>query len=108
MIRCSNCKTEKPISEYYNANNTKYGKQGMCIPCYKAYFKAWRASRNDKPQSVHVDSKVCLDCGLERPISQFGKKSTSLDKHNIYCKECWRQRCKGAQRKYYARKKANG
>lgn len=97
--------TEKPVSEFYNANNNSTGKQYMCIVCYKAYFKAWRASRSEAKQSVDVQSKVCLDCKAEKPISQFGKRSSSLDKHNSYCKPCWRVRTKEAQKRHLAKAK---
>lgn len=98
---------EKPVNEFYNANNNSLGKQYMCIVCYKAYFKAWRASRSEAKQAVHVESKVCPDCRLEKPISQFGKRSSSLDKHNLYCKPCWRVRTKKAQQKHLSKVKAN-
>ena len=107
MIKCSNCMTEKPISEYSESKNSSTGKQNMCKPCYKAYHEAWRASRKALPASVHTQSKVCVKCGLEKPRSQFGKKSINLDKLNEHCKECWREICKHSQREYHKRKRAN-
>lgn len=105
MRKCNNCMQLKPLTDFYNDNSNKDGKQYMCIVCYKAYFKAWRASRSEAKQSVHVQSKVCFDCRSEKPISQFGKRSSSLDKHNSYCKECWRVRTKVAQRKHLLKSK---
>ena len=98
MKTCSSCKQEKPLDEYYNANN-KRNKQSMCILCYKGYLKAWRESRKAQPQSVIVTSKVCNDCGLEKPSSQFGKRSINLDKKNDYCKPCWSERSIRAQKR---------
>lgn len=98
---------QKSINEFYNANHTKTGKQSMCIPCYKAYFKAWRVARSEAQAKMVVQSKVCLDCGLEKPISQFGKRSISPDKHNVYCKPCWVIRCKIATTKANKKKRSN-
>jgi hypothetical protein len=100
MKKCSTCFIEKPISEYYNLEKAKDGKQSMCIVCYKAYFKAWRESRKAQPAKVDGTSKVCLHCRLEKPYSQFGKRSTNKDKKMEYCKECWNNMGKIATKKY--------
>lgn len=93
------CMQEKTVDQYNNSNTIGLGKQYTCRDCSKAYFKAWSASRIDKKQSEYPNSKTCRDCGLEKPISQFGKRSLSLDKHNIYCKPCWLVRCNKSKRK---------
>ena len=102
------CKNEKLLSEFNELAHTKDGKQSMCKSCFSTYYKAWRQARKDAKAKVIHNSKVCLDCALEKPISQFGKKSTSLDKHNDYCVLCWRHRNKVAQRKYQEKKRSNG
>jgi hypothetical protein len=93
MKKCSNCKQEKPYTEY-NTSNSKYadGFQNMCKECWVTYNKAYTAARKAAKAKFDVQSKVCLDCRLEKPSSQFGKRSISLDKLNSYCKPCWRQR----------------
>jgi protein-arginine kinase activator protein McsA len=99
MKKCSNCKTEKAVTEYSLSKATKDGFQHICKECYKTISKAFAASRSEAKQSIHVQSKVCLDCGLDKPSSQFGKRSTSLDKLNSYCKPCWYSRVKTSIRK---------
>jgi hypothetical protein len=92
MKKCSLCLIEKPVTEY---NSSKIGKDGFynyCKTCSKAYYKAYNASRKAAKQSVYLDSKVCRDCGLKKPISQFGVKNNLPDKHNIYCKPCNKSR----------------
>ena len=95
------------LSEFNELAHTKDGKQAMCKACYKVYLKAWADRRKDAKAQLVVDAKVCLDCALKKPISQFGKKSVSLDKHNEYCKPCWKQRNLVAQRKFQAKKRSN-
>ena len=107
MKKCSSCKNEKMLSEFNELAHTKDGKQAMCKACYKVYLKAWADHRKDAKAQLVVDAKVCLDCALKKPISQFGKKSVSLDKHNEYCKPCWKQRNLVAQRKFQAKKRSN-
>jgi RNase P subunit RPR2 len=102
MKKCSSCFQDKLLTEFNNSNAR--GKQSMCKSCYSAYFKAWRARRTaEQPKEVPT-SKTCLDCGLDKPISQFGKRSTSADKKNIYCKECWVVRIRRSQMKARTRK----
>jgi len=80
---------EKPVTEFSTSKVDASGFQGYCKACHSAYYKAYNASRTEAKAKVVLQSKVCRDCRLEKPISQFGKKSNSLDKHNIYCKPCW-------------------
>lgn len=96
--KCSECFIEKPLTEFNNSN--KYGKQSKCRQCYKAYFKAWAEARKAQKQQVVVQSKVCIKCHLEKPISQFGKRSINLDKKNDYCKSCWKNIVDVAMKKY--------
>lgn len=102
MKICTTCKLEKPLNEFYKNNATSDGLCFKCKLCQNAFYKAYNASRRDAKAKVHVQSKVCRQCGLEKPISQFGRKSTSLDKHQIYCKPCWREKT------YKAIRKSNG
>lgn len=99
MKKCSNCKNEKAINEYSLSKSTKDGFQYICKECASAISKAFAEARKTAKQAVYVQSKVCKDCGLEKPSSQFGKRSISLDKLNYYCKPCWYIRIKKSIRK---------
>lgn len=48
-----------------------------------------------------METKVCSSCTLEKPISQFNKKSSSKDNLSVYCKECNKQKLK---EHYYSNK----
>ena len=99
MKNCSVCNELKAFDEFHKSAKTSDGYTFRCKSCQSAYYKGYNASRKTAEARVEVKSKVCRECHLEKPISQFGKKSTSLDKHNIYCKPCWRIRCAKSMRK---------
>jgi hypothetical protein len=102
MKQCTLCKEAKPLSEYYKNSKAADGYTFRCKVCTSSYYKGYNASRKAANARVDIKSKVCRECGLEKPVSQFGRKETSLDKYNIYCKPCWRIRCAKAMRKMYA------
>jgi hypothetical protein len=102
--KCSNCFQEKPIVEYYIFNKSKDGRQSMCIPCYKQYYKQWRQNKKESPATSTPQSKVCQHCHLEKPISQFGKRSVSPDKKHYLCLPCHRIDNKKALKRYKEKK----
>ena len=103
MKTCTTCKQEKPLNEFHKNSKTADKLCFKCKVCQNAYYKGYNASRKAAQARYEVQSKVCRECGLEKPISQFGIKSTSLDKHNIYCKPCWRTKTYAAIRKQNGR-----
>lgn len=103
MKQCSTCKEHKALDQYSKNIKAPDKLSHKCKACQSAYYKAYNASRKVAQPRVEVNSKVCRECGLEKPISQFGIKATSLDKHNIYCKPCWRVRTYAAIRRQYGR-----
>jgi hypothetical protein len=102
MKKCASCFEEKDYTNFNLDQNRKYtdGYQAYCKPCQSAYYKAYNAQMKDAHPKVVVQAKVCLDCGLEKPSSQFGKRAVAPDKLNTYCKPCWSIRCKKAMKKY--------
>jgi hypothetical protein len=94
------CFLEKEVVEF-NVSNRKYGdgRSSYCKQCQSNYYKAYNVLMKAAQPKYNIQSKKCRDCNLEKPISQFGKRSISPDKHNIYCKPCWRNRVKIASRK---------
>jgi hypothetical protein len=96
---CTVCVKSKNFSEFHKTKRSVDGYAYRCKTCVSAYYKGYNASRKAADAQVVVMSKVCRECGLEKPISQFGKKNNSLDKHNIYCKPCWRKRCYESMRR---------
>lgn len=100
MKKCAMCFNDKDMTEF-NVSNRKYGdgKSSYCRQCQSTYYKAYNEAKKAAQPKYDRQSKKCRDCGLEKPIGQFGKRSISPDKHNIYCKPCWRQRVAKATRR---------
>jgi hypothetical protein len=103
MKSCTACKELKPFSEYHNLKRAKDGLAYYCKSCVKAQFKKYHDAIKIAEPAFIPTAKTCLDCKLEKPISQFGKKSSALDKHQKYCKPCWRVRTYKAIRKMNGR-----
>lgn len=99
MKICTQCKEQKAWEEFYKDSSTADKKCHRCKTCQKMYYKGYNAARKAAEAQTVPNSKICRDCNLEKPISQFGKKSTSLDKHQIYCNPCWRARTYASMRK---------
>ena len=102
MKKCASCFEKKDYTNFNLDQNRKYsdGYQAYCKPCQSAYYKAYNAQMKDAAPKTIVKSKVCIDCGLEKPSSQFGKRSVAPDKLNTYCKPCWRERCQKSMKRY--------
>ena len=48
-----------------------------------------------------METKICTECGLEKPLTEFVKNCCKKSGYNSYCKECHRKRCN----KYYQNNK---
>lgn len=105
MKYCSKCDQTKEQADF--SNSVLYRKQNWCKQCYSDYYKAYNEVLRYAEAKVYVDSKVCLDCKLKKPRSQFGHRANSPDKLNSYCKPCWRTRTAEAKRRMKARR-SNG
>lgn len=45
MKKCSKCKTEKPLADFYKHKSLEHGVQAMCKECSSQYRKAWHAKK---------------------------------------------------------------
>ena len=74
-LRCRNCDTIKPITEF---NRGFFDKEGYDVYCHDCRIEI------DEKHAAVVD-KRCRQCSRVRDISEFGETSSSRDG---YCKEC--------------------
>jgi hypothetical protein len=72
---CNVCNTEKSLAEFYfRKDNNKY--RDNCKKCKPIIGRKFWAERT---------SKICKDCGIDKPLTEYQKKDTA---HQPYCKPC--------------------
>jgi 5-methylcytosine-specific restriction endonuclease McrA len=95
--RCSKCSETKPLDEF-NRRFRGEDVRSYCKACQYAGFKVWAGKRNGKPVLTKAErnaeitravfptasTKVCPQCGLEKPRSDFSSGTRS----RCYCKTC--------------------
>ena len=94
---CPRCKTFKAPNEYAKSSYTSHGLQTYCRACCALFEKEKIQRRKLTGPTVIRQSKVCARCKTEKPISQFGKRTSSADGKLPYCKPCWIAITKAAQ-----------
>lgn len=58
MKTCTVCKVEKPLEEYNNKKNGKFGKAARCVPCEASYAKAWREANYEVQRAKEKTYKL--------------------------------------------------
>lgn len=89
MKKCKKCNEWKFPPGFSRNQKSKDYLQNYCKPCAREYFREYTQKRKDEGPLVDVQSKVCVSCNIEKPRSQFGKRTVSKDGLNNYCKPCW-------------------
>ena len=103
---CSCCGLSKPVSEFRWKVKAKGLRISMCRPCDKVYRARRYLSQREHILErnaasmevrrrkvaagvlVEAKSKVCQDCGLDRPIEDFRWKNRSLRLRVSRCFDC--------------------
>ena len=85
--RCSRCKRELPVEEFYRATRTKDGLNCCCKPCCSAWHKAYRKKVTSQRVSP-PETKYCAGCHQTLPSDQFWKNASSTDGLQRTCKTC--------------------
>lgn len=96
---CPKCQEVKPLDEYFKLAKAKQGVQGYCKQCQKEIDKLARVKRRINGPSIIRNSKECQHCHNIKPIGQFGIRRDTADGHLSYCKPCWTEYVKRAQKK---------
>lgn len=86
---CKKCNTDKDTKDFYKLNSAKSGLQAYCIDCQNKTNREYVNFLKDNGPTLVKYEKVCKICNSRKPISQFGKKTSSSDGHLPYCKPCW-------------------
>lgn len=107
---CYGCKQEKPIEQFSRKKRTKDGLDVYCKACISIKSKQYREAHKDRiNEQKRIDywkskeraeektakqllegTRVCTRCGLEKPLSEFGKRGNG----GFYsqCKACVNER----------------
>ena len=95
---CQACGQEKPLDEFFDKRK---GKDNKCKECRLAYnrerYAKTIALHTKKYTFAPVEVKVCNQCGIEKPVSEFNLANihaVGAGKYRGECKLCqrlWRQ-----------------
>jgi len=107
--RCPACSRELPRTSFYRKDSNTDGLRTNCIDCTKeeAANKQTRNSEKNKdidPYQIE-GVKVCTDCGLEKPRTEFHIRRASIDGLSVTCKKCNVQKSVAYQKKHPEKKK---
>lgn len=89
MKTCTRCHAEKPVAEFYPTKRRGVvGRKSECKECSKALMRAWKAKQPKKRKPV-VDRKKCTRCGLEKDLSEFGRRKLKTGLGYLSrCRQC--------------------
>jgi len=98
MKKCSKCKEEKNVSEYYK--NTNGSLLSYCKTCRKTQVKKRSKDISNNPNKIIITTKICFNCSVEKPASGFYKNKYRIDGLTDECKKCAKEKAKENKRKY--------
>ena len=87
---CTRCSESKDLGEFYAHGRAKDGLQSWCRSCFAA-FRRERA-QSGRIKAIYSESKVCADCLVEKPSSDFSKNWAHGTGLQHRCKDCGRVR----------------
>lgn len=100
---CKKCGRELPIKMFGKTRFTEDYRKDVCKECNpmtKAGVEERKNARKEKlKQKAERTSKVCKTCKKELPLSEFYKDKNMTDGHSAHCRECYKARWKGKDKK---------
>ena len=106
MKACARCKEEFPLSQFRWKNKTRGDRISYCRHCDKAlraerYEAKKEHLRRQQHESVRrkreliartglqePEAKICIDCGLAKPVANYRWRDKSLGRRVARCSEC--------------------
>ena len=86
--RCSRCRQDKPVSQFYGAAATFDDLRADCKACSAAKCRAKRAANKLLPRDRAGGSKRCERCRDVFPVANFHRDAGSTDGLYRYCRQC--------------------
>lgn len=99
---CSKCHVEKPLTEFHNQKDGKFGKRPDCMICNRLIKKRYRDANKEK---IAAQKKAYREANPEK-VKALAKASYQRNKTNIsLCNKLYKQKnkeaCKERDKKYY-------
>lgn len=88
--KCFSCKKEKPRSEFHKQNSSPSGLRSICKECVSEYQR----ERNEKMVHTCPSVIICVECGVEKPSSEFNNNKRNKTGKHFTCKECTSKKMK--------------
>jgi hypothetical protein len=88
--RCSDCKQEKPHSQFNKSALKKDGIRSECKDCSRKRSVGYRERIKEVNTTLVIDHKVCACCNIDKPASDFYKHIGHWDGLSHFCKECFK------------------
>lgn len=80
MKKCSKCKEEKPLTQFYRQTRSKDGYRAACKTCCRYTRK--------KDHPVSVEHKRCRRCDTVKTAERFYEEGRKPDGLSSYCRYC--------------------
>ena len=90
---CSLCKLEKPLTNFHNLKNGRYGKHSNCKECRSNSRKALSYNR------PNVGRIKCQKCNMLKEVSAYYTDRSSSTGLQCYCKTCHKEKIYESQSK---------
>lgn len=81
---CPRCRTTKPLSDFWQRDNAKDGRQTYCKECLHRMSQRARRRHDHDP----VAARTCPDCQQHLPADQFYRNRRRPDGLSYRCKGC--------------------
>jgi hypothetical protein len=89
---CSECKLEKPSSDFSKCRKSKTGLASKCKLCQKEYSRLYDIKRStafDYSDPFYKENKkVCSRCGVEKTLIEFTKDFKGTNGLKVHCNDC--------------------
>ena len=88
--RCTGCRQDKPLTEYYPIAKGKPGRESICKACRKKKRRRLyqESATKAKPNQARQHRRPCLRCAKQKWPSTFFPHSRRPDRLTRLCQAC--------------------
>ena len=85
-IKCIDCNQLLTTDKFYKNKQNKSGFRHQCIICFRTSYVKLKGKKDISEYCAK--QKICLDCGIEKPYTEFVIIKESKDGLFRFCKSC--------------------